>query len=289
VKGASALDTYESFAPIYNAFNNQNNYEVWLGQTLLPELQKHGLKGNKALDVGCGTGRAFAPLLRRGWQVRGCDLSPSMLERVRLEGAGKVEVDVADMRALPAYGEFDLVVSLNDTINYLLDDNDLLHALVGMRANLADGGLVLFDVNSRSTYEGKGAWASGSKTVEHDRRRWTWHVIGEVKPSIYEVRIEGDDVETIVHHGRFHPQAKVCEAMATSGLECRAILGMGEKDGEIVLSAPPDEDRDFKSSTSRQRQCLLDNLIYQRDLRGGEQMKISIKDIFPANATTKGR
>jgi SAM-dependent methyltransferase len=246
VKGASALETYESFAPIYDAFNHQNNYEVWLGRTLLPELHKHGLRRNRALDVGCGTGRAFAPLLRRGWQVQGCDLSPSMLERAHQEGVGKVKVDVADMRALPTYGEFDLVLSLNDTVNYLLGDNDLQHALAGMRANLADGGLVLFDVNSRSTYKGEGTWASGSKTVEHDGRKWTWRAIGEVEPSIYEVRIEGDGVGTIVHHGRFHPPAKVCEAIAASGLECRAILGMGEKDGEIILSEMPDEDRDFK-------------------------------------------
>jgi len=148
VGGASALDTYESFAAIYDAFNHQNDYEMWLGRALLPELEMHGLKGNRALDVACGTGRAFAPLLRRGWQVRGCDLSPSMLERARAESGGKVELDVADMRQLPAYGEFDLVLSLNDSVNYLLGDDDLARALACMRENLAGDGLVLFDVNS---------------------------------------------------------------------------------------------------------------------------------------------
>lgn len=243
--GASALDAYESFAPIYDAFNHQNNYEGWLGQALLPELEKHGLKHNRVLDVGCGTGRAFAPLLRRGWQVRGCDLSPSMLERARQEGDGKVELDVADMRELPIYGEFELVLSLNDSVNYLLGEHDLQRALSRMRANLAGGGLVLFDVNSRCMYEGEGAWASGSRTVEHGGRRWTWHAIGEVEPSIHEVRIEGDDVETIVHRHRFRSQPEVREAIAASGLECRAALGMEEVDGEVVLSEP-DEDRHYK-------------------------------------------
>jgi len=240
------LSTYELFAPIYNAFNHQNDYEAWLGQALLPELEKHGLKHGRALDVGCGTGRAFAPLVRRGWQVRGCDLSSSMLEWARKEGGGAVDLDVADMRDLPVYGEFELVLSLNDTINYLLGDDELRRTLAGMRANLAEGGLILFDVNSRSVYEGDGLWAGGSKVVEHGGRRWSWRAFGEVEPSIHEVRIEGDDVETVVNRQRFRSEAEVREAITEAGLQCCAALGMEEVDDEIVLSEPPDEGRHYK-------------------------------------------
>src|SRR5690242_8763692 len=170
-----ALAAYEAFAPIYNEFNHLNDYEMWLGRTLLPELEKHGLKHGRALDVACGTGRAFAPLLKRGWEIHGCDLSPAMLERARQEADSKVELDVADMRELPTYGEFELVLSLNDSLNYLLGDNDLEYTLAGMRANLADDGLLLFDVNAKSIYETGGAWAAGSsRTVEYEGRRWTW-------------------------------------------------------------------------------------------------------------------
>ncbi|HEX9967527.1 MAG TPA: class I SAM-dependent methyltransferase [Solirubrobacterales bacterium] len=243
----SALDTYEAYAPIYNAVNYLNDYEMWLGRTLLPELERHGLEGDRALDVACGTGRAFGPLLRRGWRVRGCDLSPSMLEWARREGDGRVELDTADMRELPVYGEFELVLCLNDSINYLLGDDELRRSLAGMRANLAAGGLVLFDVNSRSTYEGDGSWARGSsKTVECDGRRWTWRASGEVEPSVHEVRIDGDDVNTLVNRQRFRSAPEVLEAMAASGLECRAVLGMEEVGGKVLLSEPPDEDRHYK-------------------------------------------
>jgi SAM-dependent methyltransferase len=60
-----ARSTYDAFAPIYNEFNHLNDYEMWLGEVLLPELEKHGLKRGRALDVGCGTGRAFGLPLRR--------------------------------------------------------------------------------------------------------------------------------------------------------------------------------------------------------------------------------
>ena len=52
-----ALTAYEAFASIYNDFNASNDYEMWLGDVLLPELEKHGLgRPGWALDVGCGTG-----------------------------------------------------------------------------------------------------------------------------------------------------------------------------------------------------------------------------------------
>jgi SAM-dependent methyltransferase len=240
-----ALETYDAFAPIYNEFNHQNDYEMWLGEALLPELEKHGLKRGRALDVGCGTGRAFGPLLRRGWELRACDLSPGMLERAREEGGDRVQLDVVDMRELPVYGEFELVLTLNDAVNYLLDDADLELALARMGANLADDGLLLFDVNSKGTYD-SGSWSGGSHTVEHGGRSWVWHGIGEVAPSIFETRIEGDDIEPIVHRERFRTQAEVREAMAGAGLDCRAVLGMHEIDNKVVLVEPPDETRDYK-------------------------------------------
>jgi SAM-dependent methyltransferase len=82
-----ALVAYEAFAAVYNDFNHSNDYEMWLGRALLPKLREHGLReGGRALDVGCGTGRAFRPLLRRGWEVQGCDLSPAMLGLAAQEG-----------------------------------------------------------------------------------------------------------------------------------------------------------------------------------------------------------
>jgi SAM-dependent methyltransferase len=241
-----ALAAYEAFAPIYNDFNHLNDYEMWLGRVLLPELEKRGLKQGRVLDVGCGSGRAFAPLLKRGWQIRGCDLSPSMIELAREEGGGKVEVSVANMRELPVYGEFELVISLNDAVNYLLGDDHLAQALAAMAANLSDDGLLLFDVNARSAYEGDGIWAGGRRAVEHDGRRWVWHGIGEVEPSVYESRIEGDEIETVINRERFRPEAEVRETMEAAGLECLAALGMDEADGKIILSDPIDEQRDYK-------------------------------------------
>jgi len=240
-----AFLTYEGIAGIYDAFNHANDYEMWLGRALLPELARRGLPDRgDALDVACGTGRAFAPLLRRGWTVRGCDLSPAMLERAaEAEGGDQVALSVADMRNLPELGSFDLVLSLNDSVNYLLGEDDLVDALRGMRANLRPDGLLLFDVNSQLIYE---EGYSETEEVEHEGRRWRWVGLGKVAPSMYEARIEGDEIETVSNRERFRPESEVREAMAAAGLTCLAALGMEEAAGEVVLSEPPDERRHYK-------------------------------------------
>ncbi|MFL5897017.1 MAG: class I SAM-dependent DNA methyltransferase [Solirubrobacterales bacterium] len=243
----SVLAAYEAFAPIYNEFNHLNDYEMWVGRVLLPELEKHGLRQGRALDVGCGTGRAFAPLLRRGWEVRGCDLSPAMLERARGEAGEQVELSVADMRELPVLGEFELVLSLNDPVNYLLGDEDLVRAFAGMRANLADDGLLIFDCNSLSTY--RSVYSTEVRDVEHGGRHWVWRGVGEVggDPAMFESRIEGDGLEEpIGHRERFRTEAEIRDALAAAGLEPLAVLGMEEVDNKVVLSEPPEDDRHYK-------------------------------------------
>jgi SAM-dependent methyltransferase len=239
-----ALEAYETFAAVYNDFNHSNDYEMWIGRALLPELRKHGLReGGAALDVGCGTGRAFRPLLDRGWRIHGCDLSPAMLELAAREGGANVALQVADMRELPRLGDFDLVLSLNDSVNHLLGEGDLVLALAGMKANLAEDGLLIFDANSSSTYAGG---YSQSREVEHQGSRWVWSGQGEVAPSVFEAQIKGDQVEPIRQLERFRSEREVLEAMREAGIEPLAALGMSEEDGEVVLSAPADESRDYK-------------------------------------------
>jgi SAM-dependent methyltransferase len=242
----AALATYEQFAAIYDEFNHANNYEMWLGEKLLPELQKRGLRKGQVLDVGCGTGRAFPPLLSRGWEILGCDLSPAMLARARQRSGDWVQLAVADMRALPVLGSFELVLAMNDAVNYLIGDGDLERALRGMCANLSADGLLLFDTNSRLMF--RIAYESMEYEVEKDGQRWTWTGLGRPDESrpIYRVRIDGDGIEPFVNDERYFAIGDVEAAISASGLELLAVLGQREDDDGLVLRDPPDDGRDHK-------------------------------------------
>ena len=242
--GRSAEEAYEAIAPVYDDFTAHHNYELWLGE-LLPQLRRHGLRGNRLLDVACGTGKSFLPMLERGWEVTACDLSPAMLELAREKTGDAVDLSVADMRELPTFGEFDLVWALDDALNYLLSAEELGSALSGMRANLAPGGLLMFDVNALNAYR---TFFAQTQTVERDGLRLVWRGqgAGDAAPgSISEARFEVEEgvgpkaqVETHIHRQRHFPEAEVLATMEAAGLRCLDVFGHDET---AVLEQPVDE------------------------------------------------
>jgi SAM-dependent methyltransferase len=239
-----AEHAYEAIAPVYDDFTAHHNYDLWLGE-LLPQLHRHGLRGRRLLDVGCGTGKSFLPMLEQGWEVTACDLSPSMLELARAKAGSAVQLTVADMRELPEFGEFDLVWALDDAVNYLLSGEELESALRGMRANMAPGGLLMFDVNTLNAYR---SFFAETQRVERGGRQLVWRGQGssEAAPgSISEAHFEvegasGDaaPVRAHVHRQRHFPEAEVLELLDAAGLECLDVFGHGF---DAVLKQPVEE------------------------------------------------
>ena len=148
-----ALQAYEQLAPVYDRFTDSYDHDGWVAR-LEALARRHGLRGRRALDVACGTGKSFAPLASRGYDVWACDLSPAMVARARA-AAGAVAADrvlVAAMRSLPELGAFDRVTCLPAPLNNLHDDAHLLAAFASVARLLAPGGVYLFDANSLATY-----------------------------------------------------------------------------------------------------------------------------------------
>jgi len=240
----SARLAYEAFAPIYDDFNHLNDYEMWFG-ALLPELERHGLRKGRLLDIGCGTGRAFEPMLRRGWEILGCDLTPGMLAQARRKFGDAVPLEVADIRALPVFGEFELVWALNDVINYLVGDDDLERALAGMRANLASGGLVLFDANTLSLFEA--SFASGDdEGMSVGEWRWVGQEEAVEAGATFEAHVSGGEIDPHLHRERHWTEEQIRAALETAGLELLTVLGQREVDAKVLLEQPPDEQGHYK-------------------------------------------
>jgi SAM-dependent methyltransferase len=226
--GAEAAEaTYEAMAPVYDSFTAHHDYEQWLTE-LLDAVQRHGLRGSRLLDVGCGTGKSFLPMLDRGWEVTGCDISPAMVELAKEKASDRAELCVADMLALPRFGEFDLVWAIDDAINYLLGPEELQSALEGMRDNLAPGGLLLFDVNTLLGYR---TFCAETVVVEQGGHRLKWTGLARSDTpagSICEAILteEGGAAETHRHRQRHFPEPEVRDVLEQAGLKCLAIHGL---------------------------------------------------------------
>jgi SAM-dependent methyltransferase len=244
-----ALLAYEAIAPVYDAFTSYNDYDLWLGN-LMPKLEAHGLEGNRLLDVACGTGASFIPMLAKGWEVTACDLSPAMIEIAKEKAGDRAAITTTDMRELPVFGDFDLVWCLDDALNYLSSARELLAALVGMRRNLASHGLLLFDLNTLETFRTSYA---NVMIEDRDGYRFTWRglsgsnlEIGGFGEAVFEAEpLEvGSWVQPEIHRQRHFPEPLVLNLLGTAGLTCLDIHGHHH---DAVLHQPLDESAHTKA------------------------------------------
>src|SRR5436309_1151821 len=125
---SAALEAYDALAAHYDLLTARYDHARWW-QALDERLRRYGWTGGRVLDVGCGTGRSLVPLLADGVEAVGCDLSAAMLRQARRRLGSRVPLHQADMRMLPDLGRFDLVLCLDDGINYLLTETDLHAAM----------------------------------------------------------------------------------------------------------------------------------------------------------------
>ena len=109
------------------------------------EAAAPGRRFVRALDLGCGTGLAGAPLRGRIERLEGVDLSPAMLTKARERGLYDAleAADIVDhLRHFRA--AFDLIVAA-DAFAYL---GDLQPVFAAATAALAPGGLLAFTVET---------------------------------------------------------------------------------------------------------------------------------------------
>jgi SAM-dependent methyltransferase len=228
-----AIDAYAALAPYYDRFTAGCDYDNWLAQ-IEERAVALGLQGRRALDIGCGTGESFAPLLDRGYRVSGCDLSPEMIDVALGKFDDRVErLFVADMRTLPELETFDLVTCIDDAINYLLSEEELIDAFRGVAEILSRRGVYAFDVNSLHTYN----TAFAETFVREDEGGlfcWKGEATTPIEPNdvasaTIEAFLETDEGlwqrVSSRHVQRHHPPEAIHDALEAAGLECVGVAG----------------------------------------------------------------
>jgi 2-polyprenyl-3-methyl-5-hydroxy-6-metoxy-1,4-benzoquinol methylase len=98
--------------------------------------------GTAVLDLGCGIGRWSRRLARRGANVVGVDLAPSMIEEARKRTArASLQIDyrTGDLRTLDLGRTFDLVLAVT-VLQHILDDGEFARAAANVARHLRRGG-----------------------------------------------------------------------------------------------------------------------------------------------------
>lgn len=107
------------------------------------------------LELGCGTGSILARLGEVP-SLTGLDRSPAMLAAAR-EKVPSARLVEGDMSSFDLGERFDVVISVFDSINHLVDFDAWCATFDAVHAHLADGGLFVFDVNTMGELRRLGA------------------------------------------------------------------------------------------------------------------------------------
>ena len=163
------MEAYTDFAGVYDIFMDDTPYQEW-ADFLAQLIEKYGIskpvrdkeqgildsERNLVLDLGCGTGTLTELLYQKGYDMIGVDLSQEMLN-IALEKKEKSGSEILylcqDMRELDLFSTVGTVISVCDSVNYLLE-NDEVEETFGLVNNyLYPGGIFLFDFNTVYKYE----------------------------------------------------------------------------------------------------------------------------------------
>lgn len=146
------MDAYTGFAEVYDLFMDDVPYQEWCGY-LVEILREQGIRDGLALDLGCGTGKLTRLLAEKGYDMIGVDASAEMLEIAAQKNPdGRILYLQQDMRELELYGTVAAVVCICDSMNYLLEYEELVRVLRLVDNYLDPGGILIFDMNTSYKY-----------------------------------------------------------------------------------------------------------------------------------------
>ena len=188
-------DSYTDFAIVYDELMDNVPYEEW-SQKIAEAIDRYGIskraardgseadgpradeelseseklesERNLVVDLGCGTGTLTEMLYDMGFDMIGIDCSEDMLQ-VAMEKREESGSDILylnqDMRELELFSTVGTVVSVCDSLNYILEETELSKVFDLVHNYLYPGGLFIFDFNTDYKYRE----VIGNRTIAENR------------------------------------------------------------------------------------------------------------------------
>ncbi len=256
------MEAYTDFAYVYDTFMDETPYEKWR-DFIVGTIEKYGIskpvKGklpiketeasgqeavqnslkeeqNLILDLGCGTGTLTEMLADAGYDMIGVDNSPDMLELAmeKRDSRGHETLYLLqDMRKLELYGTVGTVISVCDSLNYILQEEELLQIFKRVENYLFPGGLFLFDFNTVYKY----AEVMGDMTIAENRETcsfiWENSYYPEEEVNEYEVTVfvrEGGASSKCyrkfseTHYQRGYTEEQMRRLLEAAGMKIELVL-----------------------------------------------------------------
>lgn len=148
------MEAYTDFAALYDSFMEETPYDDWC-EYIVGLLRKDNINEGLVCELGAGTGEMTRRLAAKGYDMIGIDNSDSMLNVAKSKEGEVSEILYLcqDMREFELYGTVRAIVSVCDSINYILEEEELIEVFKLVNNYLDPKGLFIFDFNTKYKYE----------------------------------------------------------------------------------------------------------------------------------------
>lgn len=260
------MEAYTDFAYVYDTFMDETPYDKWR-DFIVETIEKYGIskpvkrleslqepvsageteafekrqemdslkeERNLILDLGCGTGTLTELLAEKGYDMIGVDSSADMLELAmeKRDSMGHETLYLLqDMRELELYGTVGTVVSVCDSLNYILSEEELLQVFRLVENYLFPEGIFIFDFNTVYKY----AEVIGDVTIAENREAcsfiWENTYYPEEALNEYEVTVFVRDGQedlyrkfSETHYQRGYTEEQMRRLLAAAGMQTELVL-----------------------------------------------------------------
>ena len=266
------MEAYTDFAGVYDIFMDETPYAEWCA-FLDAALKRYRIKDgtddelllqeqNAVLDLGCGTGTLTELLAAKGYDMIGIDNSQEMLQRA-MEKKERSGLDILylqqDMRQFELYGTVGAVISVCDSLNYLLSEEELLTVFRLVENYLYPGGVFIFDFNTVYKYE----TLIGDATIAENREECSFIWENYYHP---EEEINEYDLTVFVKAGERQGECSFRRFQETHyqrGYRLEQMKTLLEKAGLVLLEAA---DADTQGAVTPESGRIV--LIGQKSVKG---------------------
>ncbi len=269
------MEAYSDFAYVYDELMDNTPYELWCEriEELIKtygvsrpireeqEASRPGAKRpaadaaagqsveelltserNLVVDLGCGTGTLTQLLYGKGYDMIGVDNSEEMLSvamEKREQSGDEILYLLQDMRELELYSTVGTVISVCDSLNYILEEDELLETFQLVNNYLYPGGIFIFDFNTVYKYE----QVIGDTTIAENREDcsfiWENYYHPEEEINEYDLTVfvqeEGDRFRrfTETHYQRGYTAEQIIALVEESGMKVLLIKD-SDTDGPVT-------------------------------------------------------
>lgn len=248
------MEAYTSFAEVYDRFMDNIPYKDWC-EYVTGLLDEYGIRDGLILDIGCGTGSFTELLADQGYDMIGIDNSGDMLQiamEKRVRSGKDILYLMQDMREFELYGTVRAVVSICDSMNYILEYDEMAEVFRLVNNYLDPGGIFIFDLNTMYKYE----TLMGDSTIAEDREEcsfiWDNHYDKETRINEYGLSLFIREEENVyrkyteAHYQRAYSLDEVTMAINQAGMDFLAAF-------DAFTKAPVKEDSERIYIIARER------------------------------------